>query len=379
MVLVMPRPDAKRNILLLLGAGASKDAGLPLAVEITDRIVEDIEGTYPLLLPLLRFVHGGICFGRGCSNKRPDEKVNIEEFLIACQDLATRSSSSLYPFVASWHERLTEVGRLPDEIGDPNVTNAFEFVARHCKKRLREWLTLNDITMAKYFRNLKDFITSGFRQHVFSLNYDECVELALEHELGEINGKWTTGFANKGWKPDLLENKRKRFDALLYKLHGSLDWVEDEELGVCSLKWPMAERAEEIPDTYDSLLIFATAMKVIPRDPYLTLLVRFRTELFRCECVVILGYSFGDEHVNTMLLDALRKRPTLQCVIANRKADVAEYLPRTFREEIAKDRFHNVFEEKDGVKLGVMLALEKDVLLQKVKEVCQRPVEAMPF
>lgn len=247
----MPRFAAKRDILLLLGAGASKDAGLPLSVEITDRIVEDIERTYPPLLPLLLFVHGGICFGRGCSNKRPDEKINIEEFLIACQDLATRSSSSLYPFVASWHERLTEVGRLPDEIGDPNVTNAFEFVARHCKKRLREWLTLNNITMAKYFRNLKDFITSGFRLHVFSLNYDECVELALEHELGEINGKWTTGFANKGWKPDLLENKRKRFDALLYKLHGSLDWVEDEELGVCSLKWPMAERAEEIPDTYD--------------------------------------------------------------------------------------------------------------------------------
>ena len=279
MVLVMPRHMPK--VISCSFSARGVERRWPAAGGRDHRpYCEAIERTYPLLLPLLRFVHGGICFGRGCSNKRPDEKVNIEEFLIACQDLATRSSSSLYPFVASWHERLTEVGRLPDESGDPNVTNAFEFVARHCKKRLREWLTLNDITMAKYFRNLKDFITSGFRLHVFSLNYDECVELALEHELGEINGKWTTGFAHKGWKPDLLENKRKRFDALLYKLHGSLDWVEDEELGVCSLKWPMAERAEEIPDTYDSLLIFATAMKVIPRDPYLTLLVRFRTELF---------------------------------------------------------------------------------------------------
>ena len=40
---VMPKPDAKRNIVFLLGAGASKDAGLPLAIEITDRIVDDIE------------------------------------------------------------------------------------------------------------------------------------------------------------------------------------------------------------------------------------------------------------------------------------------------------------------------------------------------
>jgi hypothetical protein len=375
----MPKPDPKRDLLFLLGAGASKDAGLPLAIEITDRIVDDIERSYVALMPLLRFVHGGICFGRGCSNKKPDERVNIEEFLIACQDLAHRSSSTLYPFVSSWHEKLAEVGHLPPEIEEAGETNAFEFVSRHCKRRLREWLTINDSTRIKYFRNLKDFISEGFRLHVFTLNYDECVELALAHELGEINGKWTTGFHHKGWKPELFDNKKKRFDALLYKLHGSLDWVEDEDLGVCSVKWPMAEHAEEIPDTYESLLIFATALKVIPRDPYLTLLVRFRAELLRCECVVILGYSFGDDHVNTMLLDAMRKRPTLQCVIANRKSDVKEFLPTVFREEIARERFHNLYEEGSDGTLGVKLALEKDVLLQRVKEVCQRRTEREPF
>jgi len=364
--------------MFLLGAGSSKDAGLPLAVEITDRIVEDIERTYPCLLPLLRFVHGGICFGRGCSNKRPDDRVNIEEFLIACQNLATRSTSSLYPFVASWHEKLTEVSRLPPEVDESGTTNAFEFVVRYCKNRLREWLTVNDTTKVKYFRNLKDFTTSGFRLHIFTLNYDECVELALAHELGDINGKWTTGFDHKGWKPDLFDNKKRRFDAILYKLHGSLDWVDDEELGVCSVKWPMAERAEEIPDTYDSLLIFATAMKVIPRDPYLSLLVRFRSELLRCKCLVILGYSFGDDHVNMMLLEALRKRPGLQCVIANRKDDAADYLPRTFREEIAKGRFHNIG-HVNGVPIGVSAALERDILLHKVIAVCEKATEDQPF
>lgn len=375
----MATSSTKRDILLLLGAGASKDAGLPLAVEITDRIVDDIERTCPGLMPLLRFVHGGICFGRGCANKKPDDRVNIEEFLIACQDLANRSSSSLYPFVASWHEKLAEFGRLPPEVEDSGLTNAFEFVAGHGKRRLREWLTATDATEAKYFRNLQDFISSGFRLHIFTLNYDECVELALDHGLGEINKKWTNGFDHKGWRPDLLANKKKRFDALLYKLHGSLDWVDDEELGVCSVKWPMAERAEEIPDKYESLLIFATAMKVVPRDPYLTLLVRFRAELFRTECVVILGYSFGDDHVNTMLLEALRKRPALQCVIANRQKDISDYLPRAFREEIALERFHNVYGLIDGNPVGVRLALEKDMLLEKVKEVCQRTPEPPPF
>src|SRR6266478_3568989 len=60
----MATTDAKHDLLFLLGAGASKDAGMPLASEITERIVTDIERTYPCLLPLLRFVQGGICFGR---------------------------------------------------------------------------------------------------------------------------------------------------------------------------------------------------------------------------------------------------------------------------------------------------------------------------
>jgi hypothetical protein len=376
----MAKVDAKRDILFLLGAGASKDAGLPLAVEITDRIMVDIEKRYQSLVPVVRFVHGGICFGRGCAGKKPDDKVNIEDFLIACQEIANRSSSSLYPFVSSWHEKVSEVGPLPADVDGDGALNAFDFIGRHGKKRLREWLTLADKATAKYFRNLKDFIDAGFRLHLFSLNYDDCVELALADALSEINRKWTTGFDSKGWKPDLFEpKKKKKFDALLYKLHGSLDWVEDEELGVCSLKWPMVERGEEVPDTYDSLLIFATAMKLIPRDPYLTLLVNFRSELMRCECVVILGYSFGDDHVNTMLLDALQKKPDLQCVIANRQDDATKYLPRSFQEEIAKDRFHNIFGSDGGTPIGVKLALEKNLLLERVKSVCERKTVTDPF
>ncbi|MBI2806083.1 MAG: SIR2 family protein [Planctomycetes bacterium] len=375
----MAAKDTKRDLLFLLGAGASKDAGMPLATEITDRITTDIDRNYPCLLPLMRFVHGGICFGRGCAGKVPSLPVNIEEFLMACQDLARRGSSSLYPFVASWHERLADLGKLPAEIADSNAGNSFDFVSGYCKQRLREWLTIGDPSSVKYFRSLKDFLAGGYRLHLFTLNYDECVEQALNDALGEINGKWTTGFDHKGWKPDLFENKRHKFEALLYKLHGSLDWVEDEELGVCSVKWPMAERAEEVPSTYDSLLIFATAMKVIPRDPYLTLLTKFRSELYRCECVVILGYSFGDDHVNTMLLDALRRRPQLQCVIANRKGSITDYLPSQLKEEIANERFHNIYQGANGEVLGVQLALEKNVLLNKVKEACETQPEGVPF
>jgi SIR2-like domain len=165
----------------------------------------------------------------------------------------------------------------------------------------------------------------------------------------------------------------------LYKLHASLDWVEDEELGICSIRWPQADRAEEVPENYDALLIFAAASKFVPRDPYLSLLVKFLEQLFRCECVVILGYSFGDEHVNTMLVEAMRKRPKLQCVIANRQRGISDYLPSTLAEEFSHERFHNIAGVGGGDLLGVRAVFEQDVLLRRVKAVCEQAAEEQPF
>jgi hypothetical protein len=353
------------EVLFLLGAGASKDAGLPLATELTELITGDIEANFPELLPLMRFIHGGICFGRGCEGRRPQDPVNIEEFLMACHDLAHRNRSRIYPFVASWHERLDAIEVIPKAYRSAyeGVGNAFEFVIEHSKRRLKEWLTPSDMTRAKYFRNFVDFIRNGHKLHIFTLNYDNCVEHALNEVVGTIDREWTNGFDAKGWSPDKL--KSKKFKAFLYKLHGSLDWVDDEELGLCSVRWPEAARAAEIPENYESLLIFGTAMKVIPSDPYLTLLVRFRETLFRCHCVVSVGYSFGDEHINTIILDVLRLRPDLHCIIANRTKDANDlsFLPEGFRQQIARDRFHTV----PGI--GAREAFESNKLLEIANEI----------
>lgn len=83
--------------------------------------------------------------------------------------------------------------------------------------------------------------------------------------------------------------------------------------------------------------------------------------------------------MNTILLDALQKKPGLQCVIANRQDDATKYLPRRFQEEIAKDRFHNIYGLDGGTPIGVKLALEKNLLLEKVKSVCERKTVTDPF
>src|SRR5690349_1320542 len=103
---------AGEQILFLVGAGASRDAELPLAVELTEKLISDIEAHRPKFMRLIQFVYGGICFGRGCQGKKPSTPINIEEFLIACHDLSHRSHASIYPFVAAWHERISEISPL---------------------------------------------------------------------------------------------------------------------------------------------------------------------------------------------------------------------------------------------------------------------------
>jgi hypothetical protein len=273
-----------------------------------------------------------------------------------------------------WNFGLIEVIPQPYRNTYEGVTNAFDFIIEHSKRRLKEWLTPSDMTKAKYFRNFMDFIKDNCQLHIFTLSYDNCVEHSLSEVVGPINKEWTNGFDEKGWNPDKLKNKRKKFKAILYKLHGSLDWVNDEELGLCSVKWPEATRAAEIPENYESLLIFGTAMKVIPSDPYLTLLVRFREMLFRCHCIVIVGYGFGDEHINTILLDILRFRSGLHCIIANstKEVDDLSFLPEGFSQQIARDRFHIV------AGIGAREAFESNRLLKTVKQIREYKEES-PF
>ncbi|MGA2497716.1 MAG: hypothetical protein ABSH20_08240, partial [Tepidisphaeraceae bacterium] len=161
-------PDSK-HILFLVGAGASKDAGLPMAVELTDWLIKDIESQRPKLLPLIRFVHGGICFGRGCRGRNPSDRVNIEEFLIACHDLSCRSNSSVYPFVSAWHERLADIGKLPGEYSTDGKIDAFDYLLDYSKDRLRDWLTPKDPSKAKYFWSLLEFLERKYHLHIFTL------------------------------------------------------------------------------------------------------------------------------------------------------------------------------------------------------------------
>jgi len=103
------------NEMLLFGAGASKEAGVPTAYGLTGEIANEFR-QHPTLTRhahVVSFVLGGLLFNRGIHGDDPlSSGINVEEFFNAIQLLADRSTLEATPFVGSWHSMVEEFDKV---------------------------------------------------------------------------------------------------------------------------------------------------------------------------------------------------------------------------------------------------------------------------
>ncbi len=91
--------------MVLLGAGASLEAGVPTATLMTKRMCQNFEQSSKLqrLSKVLNFVIGALIFNGSCEGKSPYGKLNIEDVFNAIDLLANRDTLQADAFVSSWH------------------------------------------------------------------------------------------------------------------------------------------------------------------------------------------------------------------------------------------------------------------------------------
>lgn len=97
--------------IILLGAGASIEAGVPGAFEMTRRIVDLFEKKHVEHCRILKFAVGGLLFQQGTLGNNPFNGVNVEDLFNAIQSLVNRHNSEFAPFVSSWHPSLGQLER----------------------------------------------------------------------------------------------------------------------------------------------------------------------------------------------------------------------------------------------------------------------------
>jgi hypothetical protein len=310
------------RIAMLVGAGLVQEAGLPTSVQLVGKLKEALlheceNGNQPsedqsnavACLAALRFLVGGIRFQRGCLNRDPDEEINIEQIAVAAIELQERVRNPLAPYMSGWHERLNELERQNPE--------ALRLFVDFIYSQLDKWLATPPASDVAYLARLADLCESGIAVDIFSLNYDLCIEKSFF----DSGRSFLNGFsAESGWSPEGLVSPS--VPIRLLKLHGSLDWIEDEIYGLCSTEYPVHSHREDLKaDGSRPLLIFGTAHKLSPREPFLTLAYRFSCATLYAPVLVIIGYSFGDEHINEIIRQAMRKNRRLRVIVVSPDAE----------------------------------------------------------
>jgi len=139
---------------------------------------------------------------------------------------------------------------------------------------------------------------------IFTLNYDTVVEASLEDlKFPSIDG--FRGAENAYFDAEVYDEPPSgggRFR--VYKLHGSVNWVRDVDGTVQRRPWDPPERRE-------CVVVYPAEQKYVQTQygAYETLLSLFRRRLREPKPnnkLVVLGYSFRDEHINVAIEDSIR-------------------------------------------------------------------------
>lgn len=145
---------------------------------------------------------------------------------------------------------------------------------------------------------------------IFTTNYDILIEQALERQqVPYFDG--FVGSARPFFDQRAIEDGEipKRWSRL-WKLHGSINWRYNKTSKA-------VVRSEHEADG-DELLIHPSHMKYDEsrRMPYFVMIDRLRTFLRHKErpvALIILGYSFGDQHLNEAIVESLKANASSAC------------------------------------------------------------------
>ncbi len=293
-----PIPGASPNTLVLLGAGASVDAGVPTSEELQKQLCRDLPPLYRHLSDLIfptendtadpERVFRALAFLHALETEgRPVDRRDVVESL----DVAR--------LVGSWRPDIAEFLAAEDHTVAGSITGE---VIDSLWDELRNKLWIPPLPTRTSLHYLVDLVSAMRGQTVVTLNYDNALDcvghfcLALGFDDGPTPRDW--GAALPGQSRD---NTLR-----IVRLHGSLAWRRDRASG------------DVRPATYDELvalsvdgyrswngdtpgIIFGAGNKLRADGPYLDLYAELRRELANTKQLIIIGYSFRDEHVNEAL------------------------------------------------------------------------------
>jgi hypothetical protein len=327
---------------VLLGAGASADAGMPLTNEFARNLVGALSSELRPErneLRALNFIYGAMVAQSTDVGGDPFAAVNVETMFSAIRLLRERNTHEASPFITGWKlpvgafdskssmslEGAVEkgVGRffekrpafkardltaairsiVRDEMGGNSSGEVYSSLETMLLKQVQR--SLGKPTTVEY---LEPLIRLAKEQpmglDVATLNYDLTVEAAAATQSFPVERGFTE------WTSSTELSFRPIDGSLnLIKLHGSIDWEFFDESPGSDFEGGLPQRVTRAGLSGvrrgRPAIVIGTREKLGTGGPTLALLQYFSQALGRADRLVIVGYSGGDAHVNTVIRDWL--------------------------------------------------------------------------
>ncbi|WP_297131284.1 SIR2 family protein [uncultured Porphyromonas sp.] len=197
------------------------------------------------------------------------------------------------------------------------------------------------------------------RLSVFTTNNDLFNETAMDNtNTMYING-FTSGL-KRYFNPSLFHyTYSKRMDSsidkyepvdnmvYLYKLHGSVNWVEQDSVGNKFYNIVEIDAKQSVSfGRSERVMIYPTPTKQNKSlgSPYTDIIRAFHHKLLQPNSVLfVCGYSFSDEHLNRIIYQALAANSSLNVVVVNKLDESKEI------KQVDDRRIYHLWEEKQDL------------------------------
>lgn len=320
------------NLLFLTGAGSSYNFGDnektgKLMFNLWDDAVNLVEGTQNM---------DAFCEKVKYTDKNEDGKYikNLEKLLSLAEKAKDYITGTIFTTQKDENKIEWNISSI--------ITEIKKMIKQNCHLKITS--SESSITHEKFLNKITKRKSSIARVKLFTLNYDTLFEQAAR------KGNYTIidGFSFS--LPRIFSGRYFDFDVVirdgsriknednfvnrvfhLYKPHGSVDWEKCDN-------YVFQKNADDI-SVENSLMIFPQENKYEHsyEQPFFEMMTRFQTALrLKNTTLVVIGFSFGDKHILSMINEALEQNPSFQLIIVNYR-DAGIYENDTFYKE-AKER-----------------------------------------
>jgi hypothetical protein len=196
---------------------------------------------------------------------------------------------------------------------------------------IKEYRTIPSDKVTELYRPLFDLIFSKYARSnhyclpIFTTNYDPSIEAFVQHNYQEydvVDGfQYIEAERREGWNALHFDNYnpltgRDKRHLLLFKLHGSADWILIDSM----IRRAEARYVAEGDEHWNNCLIYPAKKKVALQDPYFTC-YDYLTRCFeKTQTCLTIGYSFRDYDALMRLRAAIRQDEKLNLLLVSPNA-----------------------------------------------------------